>query len=254
MNTQRLELRLDDVVDGLPVSPSSVPVGLLNDFHQQAAAFIKGSDRDIDLNSLRVGIEEGSYKIVLSTLAAVAGLTTDLALLREGNLDAMDPRRAEVVESWQKAARKHVLRTYDISVPSMPTVRIHAGSQYERHETVAWVIVEKYLQGTVVDLGGKTRANLHLQLPDGSLLTVAVSQDQVLGEEKNLVYRSTLLRVRAEQHLHSGLLRNARLIEFVDHGTDFDAEAFAAMVEKGRKAWADVENPTQWVEELRGAV
>ena len=80
-----------------------------------------------------------------------------------------------------------------------------------------------------------------------------MGQDQVLGEDRNLVYRSTLLRVRAEQHLQTGTLRNARLIEFVDHGTDFDAGAFAAMVEKGRKAWADVENPTQWVEDLRGA-
>ena len=33
----------------------------------------------------------------------------------------------------------------------------------------------------------------------------------------------------------------------------FDPEAFAAMVAKGRKAWADVPNATEWVEKLRGA-
>lgn len=32
----------------------------------------------------------------------------------------------------------------------------------------------------------------------------------------------------------------------------FDPEAFAAMVAKGRKAWADVPNATEWVEKLRG--
>ena len=254
MNAQRLELRLEDVIDGIPVGLSSMPIGLLRDFHQQVGRFIKGSDSEVNLDSLRVGIEEGSYKLVLTTLAVVTGLQADLALLRDGNLDAMDPRRAEVVEEWQKAARKHSTRTYDISVPSAQTVRIHAGSQFERHETVAWVAVEKYLQGTVLDLGGKTKANLHLQLPDGNSLTIAVSQDQVLGEDRNLVYRSTLLRVRAEQHVHTGTLRNARLIEFVGYDTTFDADAFAAMVKKGRRAWSDVENPTQWVEDLRGAV
>lgn len=34
----------------------------------------------------------------------------------------------------------------------------------------------------------------------------------------------------------------------------FDADTFAAMVAKGRKAWADVPDAGQWVDELRGIV
>jgi hypothetical protein len=32
----------------------------------------------------------------------------------------------------------------------------------------------------------------------------------------------------------------------------FDPVAFSAMVDKGRAAWADVADASQWVEELRG--
>ena len=127
-----------------------------------------------------------------------------------------------------------------------------AGSDFARHDNALWVTVEKYLQGQVTDLGGKT-PNLHLLLADGSSVKVATSQEQVLGEEQNLVYRSALLRVRAEQDIASRRLRNVRLIEFVHPQSHFDANAFNAMVEKGRKAWADVPNASAWVEEQRGA-
>lgn len=252
MAQQRLELVLDDVVDGEPVTPSSMPVGLLSQFHEQVARFLKGSHADVDLDSLRVSIEEGSYKLVLPAMALVSGLASDMALLGSGNVDDMDAKRAAVIEEWQKAAQRVQSRHYVVQADPAKPVHIHAGSRFERHDNATWVAVEKYIHGQVVDLGGK-KPNLHLQLADGTMLKVNTSQDQVLHQEKNLVYRTALLRVRAEEDLATGKLRNVHLIEFVSYEATFDPQSFAAMVAKGRKAWADVADASQWVEEQRGA-
>jgi hypothetical protein len=252
MAQQRLELVLDDVVDGRPVTPSSMPVGLLSQFHEQVARFLKGSHADVDLDTLRVSIEEGSYKLVLAAMALVSGLASDMALLGSGNLDDMDAKRASVIEEWQKAALRVQTRRYGLLSDSAKPVFIHGGSRYERHDNAMWATVEKYVHGQVVDLGGK-KPNLHLQLADGTMLKVNTSQDQVLHEEKNLVYRTALLRIRAEEDIANGKLRNVQLIEFVSHAPTFDPQSFEAMVAKGRKAWADVPDASQWVEEQRGA-
>ncbi|MCB1606058.1 MAG: hypothetical protein KDI71_03635 [Xanthomonadales bacterium] len=249
---QRLELVLDDVVDGLPVGPSSMPAGMLAVFHDQVARFLKGNHTDVNLDAVRVAIEAGSYKLIVPMLAMVAGLASDLALLGSGNLDDMDAKRALVVEEWQKAARLNAKRRYRLAVDGMVPVQIHAGSDFVRHDRSVWVNVERYLQGQVIDLGGK-KPNLHLQLADGTMIKVATSEDQVLSEDQNLVYRSAVLRVRAEEEIAARKLRNVHLIEFVHPQGSFDAEAFAAMVAKGRKAWADVPNASDWVEEQRGA-
>lgn len=250
--TQRLELVLEDVVSGVPVGPSSMPVALLNQFHDQVARFLKGGHADVDLDALRVSIEEGSYKLVLPAVALVSGLVSDIALLGSGNLDDMDAKRAAVVEEWQTAAQKTQTRRYAVTVESAQPIHVHAGSRFERHDNAMWSTVEKYIHGQIMDLGGK-KPNLHLQLADGTMLKVNTSQDQVLHEEKNLVYRAALLHVRAEEDIATGTLRNVRLIEFVNYTPMFDAQSFDAMVAKGRKAWADVPNASQWVEEQRGA-
>jgi hypothetical protein len=252
MKPQKLELVLDDVVDGMPVAPSSMPVGLLSQFHEQIAKFLKGSHADVQLDSLRVSIEQGSYKLVLPVVALVSGLASDLALLSSGSIDDIDPKRAEVIEDWQKSALRTPTRHYALLADSIQPIRIHSGSRFERHDNAVWAAVEKYIQGQVVDLGGK-KPNLHLQLADGTMLKVNTRQDQVLMEEKNLVYRQAMLHLRAEENIANGKLRNVHLIDFVGYTPTFDPDSFDAMVAKGRKAWADVPDASQWVEEQRGA-
>lgn len=249
---QKLELRLSDTIDGKSVTPANIPLGLLNDFNQQAAAFIRGGHRDVDLAHTFVGIEEGSYKLVVPAFGLIAGLQADLALLASNNLDDMDAKRAEIVEQWQQASQKSTTRKYAISDAPDRTLKIDSKSRYQRHRDGTWLHVEKYLYGQVEGLGG-TNPNLHLRLADGQLLRVFVKQEQVLEKEQNPVYRNALLRVSAEEDLATGKLRNARLLDFAEYSPKFDPKAFEAMTEKGRRAWADVPNATEWVEAQRSA-
>ncbi len=115
-----------------------------------------------------------------------------------------------------------------------------------------WVQVEKYLHGKIVDIGGKTKANVHLELENGQTLTVSSSHDLLAQDERNRLYRPALLHVTAEENLHTGELRNLRLLAFETHQPSYDDEEFRLMVERGTKAWDDVASATEWTDALRG--
>jgi hypothetical protein len=112
--------------------------------------------------------------------------------------------------------------------------------------------VEKYLHGRIVDLGGKTKANVHLELENGNILKVESSQNLIAQEEHNLVYRQVLLHVTAEENLLTGALRNLRLLAFEAHQPSYDENEFNRMVERGTQAWAGVPDSAAWVETMRG--
>jgi hypothetical protein len=112
--------------------------------------------------------------------------------------------------------------------------------------------VEKYLHGIVVDMGGSTKANVHLKLENGVTLTIASTQDKLARGEQNRLYRPALLHVSAEENLLTGELRNLNLFDFEVHQPSYDDDEFNLMVERGTKAWADVPDATAWLETLRG--
>jgi hypothetical protein len=117
-----------------------------------------------------------------------------------------------------------------------------------------WVQVEKYLHGTVIDMGGKNKPNVHVALQDGTNITVSATQNLLKSDTENRIYREIVIHVTAEENLVTGELKNYQLLEFVNYQPSYDATEFNLMVEKGTKAWADVLNTNTWLESLRGIV
>jgi hypothetical protein len=204
----------------------------------------------------QVRIEEGSVRIVALVAALLASdVRADLALLSQaGDLDLIQPKRAKVVESWQARAHRSVLRGYAIlPEPGAKVIRITSTTQFQHGGEKAWMSVEKYLTGKVVDLGGKQNPNVHLILADtGESVRVDATEPQLAAEKQNQLYKDVTLRVQGEQHLHTKALRNLRLIQFSNQTTEVDEQALASLWEKGVKAWRDVKSATGWVEALRG--
>lgn len=252
--TNTLRFSLSDRIDGADVGPARVPLALLGLFQNEVSEFLKGSSRDIDPGQVQVAIEEGSLAMVASGLLAATSLWHDLDQLKQSeSLDHIDPKRAVIVERWQTVARQSPHRRYAIGeVQSKPLMLVNAQSNFRRIAEDAWVVVEKYLHGRVVDLGGKTKANVHLELENGAMITVASSHDALAKEDRNRLYRPALLHIAAEENLGSGELRNLRLLSFADYDPAFDEGAFNRMVERGTVAWAGEGNASQWVEKLRG--
>lgn len=228
----------------------------LRGFLEEVEKLIKGDVAGASLSDSRLRLEEGSVKLV--TLVAhllAADVRSDLAKLEEtGDLDAIQPRRAEVVELWQARTRRFSSRTYSIQTSSAHRpLRIANTSQFQHGSENAWVSVEKYLTGKVVNAGGKQDPNVHLVLADtGESVRISATEQQLGAEKENQLYKDVTLRVQAEQHVRTKALREVRLIQFLAQASEADERALANLWQKGREAWRDVTSAAGWVESLRG--
>lgn len=251
-----LEFALDDVIGGQRLSPETVDLPTLRGFLAEVEKLIKGDVLDASLSDSRVRIEDGSVKIVAMVAQMLAAdVRADFARLAEtGDLDQMQPSRAKVIESWQVRARSTPTRSYLIrSETGVAPLRVENQSQFQHGGENAWVTVEKYLTGQVVDAGGKQDPNIHLVLIDSDeTVKVDATKAQLTAEKENQLYKFVTLRVQAEQHLRTHKLRDIRLIQFLPHENDPDERALATLWQKGRDAWKKVSSATGWVEDMRG--
>lgn len=250
----QLRFAVSDRIQDAEVTPARVPLGLLGDFQKDVSDFLRGSGRELDPMQVQVSIEEGSLAFSASGLIAATMLWADLDRLQSpDSLGLLDPKRAAVVERWQAAAKSNPNRRYVVQDTNKKDMfSVNKDTNYRLIEGV-WVSVEKYLHGRILDWGGKTKANIHLELENGKTLKVDSSQNQIAQEEHNLVYRNALLHVTAEENLVTGDLRNLRLLAFEQHQPAYDDDEFKRMVERGTQAWADVADSSAWLEALRGS-
>ncbi len=251
------EFALEDRVAGQPLTPETVDLPTLRAFLDEVETLIKGNvaGANVTLSESRVRIEKGSLKVIafISVLLA-SDVDKDLSQLRESrDLDVIQPKRAEIIEQWQSRARRMPHRAYLIGEQQRPTVRIASTTEFQHGGEKAWVSVEKYVTGRVVDIGGKQNPNVHVVLSDsGSDMVVQATEEQLGAERENQLYKEVTLRVQAEQHLATKALRKIRLIEFLPRAADVDEDALRSLWEKGREAWKGVDSPTEWLEKLRG--
>ncbi len=252
-----VEFVLHGTVDGVEITPRTIGFSQFNEFNQQAETFLAGSER-LKLADAHVQIEDGSYKLrVMLSVVAFAALEPDLRLFaREDALGEIDPKRAEIVARWQartRAATAPLSIEVKSAAEGLPALRISKSSDYRVGAINPWVAVDKYLLGTVVDMGGAQKANVHLRLDgNGRILHISTSQGYLQEQHENHLYHKLLVHVRAEQHHRTGDLRKLQLIGFVDYSPVYDEAVLDQFAAKGREAWAGVADAAQWVRELRG--
>jgi len=247
---------LHDQVEGSPITPQNVELLTLHQFMGEVIDLIQGEFKRSEIGQPVVSIESGSVKLVSWVpLLLAASIHADLERLAQSNdLDAISPKRAEVIENWQaRASKPGAKRSYNLQteIPEAAPILLAVSSEtHFRHlQQNLWVNTEKYLRGRVVDLGGKTKPNIHLVLPSGESIKIDASEAQLEGA--NYLYKSVTLHVQAKEHIHSGNLKDARLIDALHLSRDIDETKLNTLWQHGRKAWADIRSPTDWVEQLR---
>lgn len=254
MEAQRITLALIDHSDGFEAHPERIRLGDLADFSTDVEAFLRGNGKEVDAKTLEVAIRKGSLAIETTPLLAAPDLFRDLRTLLAGELlDTLDAKRREVMERWQKAARQTRQLAYRISAPFLDRpILVNAESDYHADDADQWVQVERYIRGEIQDLGGSTKANAHVKLPDGRTLKVTTERDVLRNDTVNRLYKQAMLRIKADYNVLTRDLRNARLVEFVEYAPKVDEDELARMTRRGAVAWKDVPDATAWVDELRG--
>lgn len=251
---RKLLFSLSDKTDGHEVTPETVPLGLLKDFVSDVAKFIRGSDRSIDPNDLLVSVAKGS--LVLESyeeLPANIPIWGDIEELAKGKLDSVDKKRADIAEKWLLDALKNPSRTFKIiDNANNQTVLINSNSYFTKDSNSNWVIVERYLSGTVADWGGVTSANIHFILEDGKTLKIEATREQIKEHKLNPVYHTMTIRVELEEELVTGKRRNAKFLGFADYQPQINEEDYRRATETGLAAWKDIEDAAEWVRKIRG--
>lgn len=249
----QLSFSVSDLVNGIEVGTEHVPLSLLGDFQKDVNEFLRGSNREVNPTNVMIAIESGSLSFVATGLLAASSLWSDLSQIETSNvLTTIDTKRGSVLERWQTNALQHPNRRYKVfNKEKKLLITIDASSNFHQVDSV-WVHVEKYVYGKVVDIGGKTTANVHLELESGETMKISSSQFLLADDDKNRLYRNALLHINAEQNMTTGKLRNMTLIGFETNQPKFDENEFNLMVEKGTKAWGDIPDVNAWLETLRG--
>ena len=107
MDAQSLTFSLVDQTSGYEASPERVHLAVLAEFTADVSTLLRGSSREVDTGTLDVAVRSGSLAIQTEPIAAAPILFRDLrALLSSELLDAIDVKRREILERWQKAARQ----------------------------------------------------------------------------------------------------------------------------------------------------
>ena len=254
MEAQQITIALIDNSAGFEASPERVRLADLAEFSSDVAIFLRGDGKEVDSKTLEVAVINGSLGIRTAPLPVAPQLFNDLrALLNSELLDNLDAKRRDVMVRWQKAARQTRQLAYRISAPFLDRpIVVNAESDYRSDDANQWVQVERYIRGEIQDLGGATKANAHVKLPDGSTLTVTTDRDVLRDDTVNRLYKLAMLRIKAEYNVLTRVLRNARLVEFVEYAPQVDEKELARMTRRGVDAWKDVGDATTWVDEMRG--
>jgi hypothetical protein len=254
MDAQRITLALENSSDGYEVTPERVRLADLARFAKDVQDFLRGEGKEVDTQSLEVAVRKGSLAIETAPIPLAPKLFADLNALHSGELlDSLDSKRKEVIESWQKTARQTRDLSYRIVAPflSRPVI-ISSTSDYRSDDADQWVRVERYIKGEIQNLGGATRSNAHIKLPDGSTLLVSTDRQLLRDDKENRLYKAAMLRIQAEYNVLTRQLRNARLVEFVEHASSVQEADLDRLAKRGAAAWRDVTDPTAWVDDLRG--
>lgn len=253
---QTLTFFLHDEVEGRPLTPENVDLLTLHQFMGEVIALEQGDLSRTEIGQPSVSIETGSVKLVsVVPLIVAASLHRDLAALASSqDLDTVSTKRAEVIENWQaRAAKAGSKRRYDllaeIEGEAPARLEISQHTHYRHLQLDSWVHAEKYLTGRVVDLGGKTRPNVHLVLASGESVKIDATEAQLEGAD--YLYKAMTLNVSVKEHIRTGEIRHARLIDVVKPLREVDEDKLKTLWQKGKKAWAGISSPTEWVEQLR---
>ena len=258
MENEKLYFSVKDTIDGEQVTPENVPLRLIIELADAMNRFIYGKAKST--GEVSVSIRKGSFAIVAPSSPITQSAISDYRIVKKtGTLDNIDPIRARIIRDLQIKAQKDGNRIYvisdqeNISTDNQHNVLvISKETDYKTMRTDQWVPTETYMYGMVVDIGGKTKTNVHLVLENGDMIVLNADSKQIEEDEINRVYRKQLVKVVAEQNLETKKYRNERLSDFVEYEPRFDEAQFNEISKKVRHSWADVPDVLAWVENMRG--
>lgn len=254
MDTGYVQVHINGMVGAEKLSPENYDINDLKTLLEEVILLFESTNtKNRPIVSLEIG--EGSvigrFKTTLQVVAIVGAV---ISLVQESNsLDGLDSRTANVFESIQKTARQKNY-TFELSTSLSKEgegLIITPQTKLIAHDPVL-LEAEFYFYGTVVDAGGKSKPNIHLDVADLGVITISSPRDYLASLETNLLYHECGVRVRGMQNILTGEIGNTfELIELMDYSPAFDEEYLNECIHRASKHLKNID-PELYLDEIRG--
>lgn len=256
MTNRTIDIKIEGFRQGKQLRPDLLDVDEIVSLLSHARDFLfpeKGKDRP----RMSVTFKEGSAVLSLGVDAATAlQAQAILAELNEShNLGLLKSKQVEAIEGIHKfVVEQDFVVVFGITEKLTEGLRIDRETKWVIPEEV-WFDEELYIFGEIVDMGGKTYPNVHLDTKDFGTLTIAANKDMLSEDDQNRLYKRQQLRIRVKRNLQTGELKkgSAQLMEFVDFEEEASPDEYLDRLISASKPYMDkIEDPDQWLKKIRG--
>ena len=251
-NTREIVFDLKGEHNNAPLSVDNNDIDIQYELLSYAVRLFR-ADNTKELQSPTFKICEGSVKNIFrasaETVAKFAGVLSLVSMQTDGVLP-LDNKTAQVFEEMQTFVRKNNFTLGITTNFSDAAVTITPQSNYRRKPEL-WVIAEKYYYGKIVDAGGVTDANIHLDTSYGRF--TIHSDEQTLKSIRHPLYNNFGVRVRVRQNPNTGEIDESsmELIELTKYNPKFDLAYLRSLQKKATPIWSNVD-VDKYLQEVRG--
>ncbi len=252
----KIEIKVKGKKGNLELKPDNYDVREIIEILQNAENLLFPNSKNAR-PTITYEIAEGSVKhIIKTTLQAIIGFNAILAQIKTDNysIDFLESTTARAFEFFQQQSQKNNYE-YEIttSISDDTKIIINKNTKFIRSEEI-WVEAELYFYGVIVDAGGKSKANVHLDTKEHGLLKIDASKELLTNYENNPLYKPYGVRAVGKQNVKTGEIEknSLRLIDIVNYNPSYKEDYIKSLIKKAKKSWTDVNDADEWLENIRG--
>lgn len=254
MEKDYIQIHVSGMVGTEELSPTNYDIGELKNLLSDMCALFDAATNKKRPN-VSLEIENGSFIGKFKTsMQAVALVGAVIGMVQANNsLRGLTPQTAEVFESMQKSACRNNL-TYEITTSLQKNGKsLFITPQTTLHkEAPVWVQGEFFFYGTIVDAGGKTNPNIHLEVKNLGTITVSAPKEYLASQDRNLLYHECGVRVKGKQNPNTGEYGTEfELVEITDYTPAFDEKYLNDCIRRATEHLKGID-AEEFLKELRG--
>lgn len=254
-NKGYIEIRITGKKGQLDLTPEIYDISELKILLDQIDKLVFAKDRK-NRQIISYEVKEGSVKHIFKTsLQAVIAFNALIAEIdNKKSIDFLEHPTANALEMLQDSAIKQNYN-FEISTSLENTSKLLITPlTHYQHSKNEWVDAEFYFYGEVIDMGGKTKANIHINSPGFGIVTIDTPKDIIENYEVNPLYKPLGIKTIGKQNLLTGEVDKTTLkfLDFIEYVPKFDENYLQKLIKKASKTWSDVKDPDLWLQEIRG--
>ena len=257
MGQETFEIRITGTRQGELLTPESLDISEWIDVFTHGRNLLFPEKNRKDSPKVSMKIESGSIRLLFMTsvVAVIQAQAVMGKIAQDRTLNQLPKKQAEALRYFQGMAKEEQL---DIRLGRSDQMDqgLHLSSHTDfRPEESAWVEVETLIWGRLVNAGGKTKPNIHLDTEEFGVLIIGATEEILAEEKDNRLYQQQQVQIRILQNAFTGEYdtKSAQLVAFVDHNEAESPDAYLdRLIQAATPNWKKVEDKESWLKEIRG--